>query len=232
MSSPRLSRARAAAAAAALAAALVAHAPGTTPPTPVLEDGSLDDWEEVVFDNVPPTNFERWPDPELDRHVLRIRSDSSSSGWNLDRRITLADTPYLKVRWRAEQIGDRTGDPLTKVGDDYPLRIYLHKAGFMRLSLRSLQLVVSPVHETGAHWESPYSSNRWGIKAYALAGDGDIRLGEWQETTVNMRELWEAAWEEEAPPVIDGLGLLSDSDGGGSVSEVRLDGMWLLEDPE
>lgn len=226
-------RARTLPALAAAAALVAAPAPqASASPAELLADGSLDGWEEVVFDNVPPTGFERRHDDGLGRHVLHIRSERSSSGWNLERRITLAETPYLKIRWRIARVGERTGDPSTKQGDDYPLRVYLHKTGFMRLSLRSLQLVVSPVHDRGEHWTSPYSSGRWGIMAYAFAGAGDIRVGEWQETVLDIPRLWDTVWGEEAPPVLDGLGILSDSDGGESVSELYLDGMWLLSEPE
>ena len=195
----------------------------------VLDNGSLDQWSEQTFDNVPPTTFEPKFDEALGRKVLQIRSDSSSSGWNYDKRIDLNSTPYIRLRWKVEKIGERKGDPSTKQGDDYPLRIYLHKAGFMKLSLSSVLLVLSPVHRKGEVWESPYSRTAWSIMAYALDGTDTLAPGEWREETLNIREIWKKVRDEEPPDELDGISILGDTDGGKSVSVVYLDNVWLQE---
>jgi len=198
---------------------------------PLLEGGSLEGWEEQTFEKVKPTSFAPEHDDELGRSVLAIRADASSSGWNLERPIDLGETPYLKVRWRVGEVAEPAGDPSTKVGDDYPLRIYLHKAGVTRLTLRSLQLVLSPVHERGQHWTSPYSSLAWSIVAYSLADADDLAGEGWSESVVEVPRAWREARGEEPPDVLDGISILADTDGSRAVSSVYVDGIWLLAEP-
>jgi len=213
------------------AVALVTLAQATRE-VPLLEGGSLEGWEEQTFEKVKPTSFASEIDDELGRSVLAIRADASSSGWNLERPIDLKETPYLKVRWRIGQVGERAGDPSSKEGDDYPLRIYLHKAGVARLTLRSLQLVLSPVHERGQHWTSPYSSLAWSIIVYSLNDADELDADGWSESVIEIPRAWRKARGEDPPDILDGISILADTDGAESVSSVYLDGIWLMTEPE
>ncbi len=199
--------------------------------TLLLDGNSLSGWEETVFEGVKPTRFQSVHDQELGRSVLLVEADGSSSMWNLKRTLNLAKTPYLKIRWRIGEIGARKGSPDTKQGDDYPFRIYFHKAGFIPQTADSLQLVLSPVHKTGDIWESPYSSLQWGIMAYAIAGRDELKPGGWNETVLDLRDAWQAAWNDKAPEKIDGIGILGDADGTGTKSVVYIDSIRLADNP-
>lgn len=142
--------------------------------------------------------------------VLRAESHGSASGLLFETEIDLRQTPYLHWRWRVETVLDDV-DERTKLGDDYPARLYVvRKGGLLPWRTRALDYVWSSNQPKGAAWPNAYTDR---AQMIALRS-GKAELGQWVEERVNVREDFRRLFGEEIT-VVDVVAIMSDSDNSG-----------------
>lgn len=157
--------------------------------------------------------------------VLRARSECAA-GARIHRMpgVDLAATPWLSWRWRVDEAPD-AGDPTTRAGDDFALRVYVvfdfdptRASLAQRLRQRvgralfgealpgaALNYVWSARVPAGARWENPYTD---ASKMISLGGG---TLGRFDAVAVDVRADAQALFGGEPGPVA-GVAIMSDSD--------------------
>lgn len=145
-------------------------------------DGQLTHWDEKSFDGH--TQYRLVKDSELDAIVLQAHSDASASGLIYKQDIDLTKTPYLNWSWKITDTL-KGNDEQTKLGDDYPARIYIVVSGGLAFwKTLSLTYVWSSHQAIGRHWPNAYTSNAHMVSIQS----GPQLVGQWQHEKRNIRQ--------------------------------------------
>ena len=172
----------------------------------------LDGWEERSF--VGNTDYQVVP---VDGQVaVRAEADGTASALYRRTEIDLAETPYLRWRWRVEGTYGEGIDETAKSGDDYPARIYVvRRGGFAFWRTRALNYVWSSAQPAGSRWPNAYAGDN--VQMLAVNA-GEARAGEWIVHARDVRADWRAAFGEEIDS-LDGIAIMTDADdAGGSMT--------------
>lgn len=165
--------------------------------------GSLEGWEENSF-----AGNTRYELVERDgERVLHARCDNSASVLFLRKRIDLRKTPYLRWRWRVDEVLSGL-DERSKTGDDYPARIYVVKDGGL-LPWRTLAVnyVFASRQPKGADWPNAFTGN-----AHMLAvRSGEADTGRWHTELRDVRADFQRLHGRELDS-IDGVAIMTDCD--------------------
>jgi hypothetical protein len=196
----------------------------------------LESWKPLTFPNIDRHSaYEITPDGAGNR-ILTTRSNASASGIVFKGSFNPYRHPLLRWRWKVDNVYPQA-DPRTKVGDDYPLRIYVifqydpDTAGLAQRAmyglarklygeyppLASLSYVWASQYIAEPFWDNPYTDR---AKMIPLRS-GDGQLGRWVEEEANILVDYRRIFGED-PPESASLAIMNDSDntGGAAVSYV------------
>lgn len=175
-----------------------------------------------------PAEIAEWPQREFDGGVTyrlieddqpavqAIAEDGATALYH-EIEIDVSETPWLEWSWRVDELPQGDASEREKGGDDYGARIYVVQEGFFgKLSARALNYVWSRELEAGTRWPNAFT----GRAEMISIEQGDERLGEWVTYRRDLREDWQAAFDE-APGTIHGVAIMTDSDNTDSRSAAR-----------
>ncbi len=172
----------------------------------------LDGWEERSF--VGNTDYRL---VSLDgQAAVRAETDAAASALYRRTEINLAETPYLRWRWRVEGTYGEGIDETAKSGDDYPARIYVVRRGGLAFwRTRALNYVWSSAQPVGSRWPNAYAGDN--VQMLAVNA-GEAQAGEWVGHVRDVRADWRQAFGEEIGS-LDGIAIMTDADdAGGSMT--------------
>lgn len=175
-----------------------------------------------------PAEIAEWPQREFDGEVIyrlvdgdrtaveAISEDGATALYH-EVEIDVSETPWLEWSWRVDELPQGDASEREKGGDDYGARIYVVQEGFFgKLSARALNYVWSRELEAGTQWPNAFTG-----RAHMISVErGDERRGEWVTYRRDLREDWQAAFDE-APGTIHGVAIMTDSDNTDSRSAAR-----------
>ncbi|WP_376694820.1 DUF3047 domain-containing protein [Wenzhouxiangella sp. EGI_FJ10305] len=136
-------------------------------------------------------------------------SESTASGFVLEREHRLADAPVLEWRWRVDTLYSGV-DETRKDGDDYPARVYVIAERWPAFRSRAINYVWASAQPAGATWENAFA----GQFMMVAIRSGKERLGEWVTEQRNVLEDFRQLHDLE-PESIDALAIMTDCDNAG-----------------
>ncbi len=185
-------------------------------------------WKPLTFKKIKNhTDYDMVKDG--DTLVVRARSQSSSSGLIRKIKIDPKKYPIIEWRWKVSNIFKK-GDVTRKEGDDYPARIYItfehdpHKLSFFEKAkfeairlfygeyppVGAINYIWANKAEPGTILPNPYTKSVMMI----VAESGAENLNTWMGEVRNIFEDYQKAFGE-APPMISGVAIMTDSDNTG-----------------
>jgi hypothetical protein len=172
----------------------------------------LDGWEERSF--VGNTDYRVVATDG--QAAVRAEADGTASALYRRTEIDLAETPYLRWRWRVEGTYGEGIDETAKSGDDYPARIYVVRRGGLAFwRTRALNYVWSSAQPPGSRWPNAYAGDN--VQMLAVNA-GEAKAGEWVGHVRDVRADWREAFGEEID-TLDGIAIMTDADdAGGSMT--------------
>lgn len=189
---------------------------------------SLANWEPLVFPKI--KNHSIYTMGNVGgRSFLKTESQASASAIVYKKTFNVYEYPRMRWRWKVENVYTR-GNPRDKSGDDYPIRIYVmfhydpQKADIMeKVSYGIAKAFYGkyPPHSTMNYvWTgnelpdriitSPYTDKAKMI----ILEQGQNKVGNWVEETVNILDDYRKAFGKE-PPATAGIAIMNDSDNTG-----------------
>jgi hypothetical protein len=105
--------------------ALLSPAAGALEKTVLFREdfNNLDNWRPLTFPKI--RNHTAYTIERVgDRHYLKARSNASASAIVYKDSFNVYDYPRARWRWKVSNVYVK-GDPRTKAGDDYPIRVYV-----------------------------------------------------------------------------------------------------------
>lgn len=188
-------------------------------------------WQLQTFKKI-----EKHTDYELikdgDATVIKATSNASASGLSKPLDLDLKDFPILEWRWKVAGLIKKS-NPATKVGDDYPARIYLtFKYDPTRVSAwqrakygvaKALNGAYPPHAGINYIWESKLPVGTVVPNAYTdrlrmiVVESGAANLNQWQSYRRNAYEDYKNAFGEE-PPKVSGIAIMTDTDNTGETA--------------
>ena len=197
---------------------------------------SLTDWEPLTFPKIK-THSKYSLVKEGNKSILKAESHASASAIVYRRTFNIYENPQLRWRWKVTQFFER-GNPKEKVGDDYPIRVYVvfqydpSSASLgERLIYNTTKMIYGkyPPHSTlnyvwtGANISERFIASPYTGKAYMVVLErGKEKSGQWVEESVNVLEDYRKAFGKE-PPATAGIAVMSDSDNTGASAEAYLE---------
>ena len=177
-----------------------------TVPVGMFSAGDLAGWEDKSFKGQ--TQYELVPGPA--GTVLQASTDGMASGRFKKIRVDLARTPVLNWSWKIEA-PYRDIDESTKVGDDFPVRVYVVvERGPLGLRTRAINYVWASAKPPGSRWPNPFTG-----QAMMLAVDsGPAKAGAWVSHKRNVRDDLRAAFGDDVTE-IHAVAVMTDGDNGG-----------------
>lgn len=196
----------------------------------------LDDWRPLYFPKI--KNHTLYTiEARGEERYLRAESISSASALIYKKEFNAYEYPYIRWRWRVEKVYEK-GDPGTKEGDDYTLRVYItfkydpQKAGLIeKLRYEGAKLLYGeyPPHSALNYvWGNKEVGERIVTSPYTektkiiLLRKGTAGLGMWHAEEVNILEDYRTAFGED-PPAIASIAVMNDSDNTGESSASYID---------
>jgi hypothetical protein len=198
------------------------------------ENGRPRAWQDWIITRAKaPTEYRLVRDPLSQRVVLHARADRAASG--LKQRIDAdpAVQPVIAWQWRIPQLIEGA-DNTDRHAEDSPARLLLFFDGdISRLPAREQAKMETARLLTGQ--DMPYATlmyiweNRQPVGTVipsmhttrvkmVVVGNGTDRLGQWKQFERNYNADFQRAFGE-APGRLIGVGILSDTDNTGAVSE-------------
>lgn len=177
-----------------------------TVPVGMFSAGDLAGWEDKSFKGQ--TQYELAPGPA--GTVLQASTDGMASGRFKKIRVDLARTPVLNWSWKIEA-PYRDINESTKVGDDFPVRVYVVvERGLLGLRTRAINYVWASAKPPGSRWPNPFTG-----QAMMLAVDsGPAKAGAWVSHKRNVRDDLRAAFGDDVTE-IHAVAVMTDGDNGG-----------------
>lgn len=180
--------------------------------------GDFSGWEYREFEDVVPTLYRRVTAADGGGEGggggggMEAVSRGGASGWTMRRDVFFEETPWLRFRWRVDEVAETGGDETSRDGDDFAWRLYfVGRSGF---GYRALNVVFSAREEVvGSGWVSPYAGI--GRNIYVHAAAGGAARGEWRTSVVNVGAVWREVFGEEG--VVGLVGVMTDADNAGGV---------------
>jgi len=197
---------------------------------------NLDNWKEVFFEKIK-THSIYTIDKSDSVSALKLNSDSSASALVYKNKFDIYNTPNIEFSWKINKV-IHGADGSTKVGDDYPVRIYImfeydpvksgikDKAVFNTLKYfygeyppeSSLNYVWSNIEYKTPMINSPYTDR---VKVLFL-NSGNASAGKWIVHTRNVLDDYKKFFKKN-PPKFATLGIMIDTDNTGKIAESYID---------
>lgn len=186
---------------------------------------SLERWRPLLFPKI--SRHSRYTAARCDGEpCLRMESDNAASALVLRQSFNVYDYPRLAWRWKVGNVY-RKGDSRTRVGDDYPARLYVMFAyDPARASLaKQLQYRLAkavygsypPDSSISYIWDNRVTGAPFIVNAYSAAARmipvsaGADKVGTWQEYEVDIIRDYRLAFGVD-PPATASLAVMIDSD--------------------
>jgi len=172
--------------------------------------GNLTGWQEKVFKGK--TRYALVPgDAGM---VLMADSQASASGLFREVKIDLQKTPCMTWTWQVDGIFDGL-DETSKVGDDYPARVYVVFSGGLAFwNTRAINYVWSNGRPLNSAWPNAFTANSMNVAVQS----GPSRVGQWVSQSRNIRADFQALIGGHAS-YVDGVAIMSDSDNSGRAAK-------------
>lgn len=197
---------------------------------------TLDNWKPLYFPKIP-RHTSYTIVSEGDGKCLRAESNASASGIVYNKTFKVYEYPRVHWRWKVESIY-KNGNARTKVGDDYPIRVYIlfqydpSKAGFFdraKYNAARRRYGEYPPHSTLNYiWanrkhETTVITNSYSKQSkMILLQQGKANIGKWMEEEVHILRDYRKAYGESAPAVAS-IAIMNDSDNTGEKSVSYID---------
>jgi hypothetical protein len=192
---------------------------------------TLDNWKPFFFPKIA-SHSTYTVEREGDRFQLRAESNASASAIVYKNPFAVYHYPVVRWRWKISNVY-AVGDPRSKKGDDYPLRVYVtfeydpDSAGFgerLTYGLAKTLYGEYPPHSSLSYvWASKEEKERIITSPYTdkakmvLLRAGPSLVGTWQEEQVNILDDYRAAFGKD-PPAKARIAIMNDSDNTGEAS--------------
>ncbi len=185
-------------------------------------------WKPIgVSGSTPRTRYTLVEDGSIT--VVKAESNASASGISRDVKVSLAEFPLLKWRWKIANVL-KSSDLRTKEGDDYPARVYvmfdypLEKLSFAdRTKLRLARALHDPhlpaatlcyVWDTKAPIGTNVPSSYTNLMRMIVVESGSAHVNQWREIERDVAADFKAAFGDDAPPV-SAIAIATDTDNTG-----------------
>ena len=196
--------------------------------TQSLEDGFPAAWKPFTFAKVARnTRFRLVRDAQ--RVVVQAHAEASASALMHELAVETSEFPVLRWSWKADALV-ATGDPSSKAGDDYALRIYVaFRLDTKRLSLlqrakfeaarvlygkyppyAAINYVWDARRPVGSTYDNPYSDRVKMVVVRSDAGGSSAWMHEQRDVGQDFKRLF-----GEAAPAISGIAIMTDTDNTG-----------------
>jgi hypothetical protein len=209
----------------------------SSPAVLMIEDfDTLDEWEDLHFPKIPRHSTFEIVDHQAGK-ALELRSDGSASGKLRREGFDPYMFPWLSWRWKIEAF-PHDEDPTKKIGDDYPVRIYVlfeydpanpGSAGRFKYELAKLLYGAYPPHSSlNFVWANrraaeDYYPNPFTDRAAMIVRDrGSAAAGEWREHEVDIIAEYRKAFGQD-PPRRATIAVMADTDNTGTRSRAWID---------
>ena len=191
-------------------------------------DGFPKGWEALTFKKIP--QHTTYTIKQSDGNFY-LKAESRKSASGLIKRIELDPKTYpiLSWRWKIERI-IQSGDERRKDRDDYAARVYVtfkydpQTAGLWEKikygSYKTLYGEYPPKASLNYIWANKLAKGESAVSPYTdrsrmiAVESGETGLGEWQTEERNLFLDYKALFGE-APPLIQGIAIMTDSDNTG-----------------
>lgn len=142
--------------------------------------------------------------------VLKASTEGKASVLYREETIELSETPILNWWWKVDSVFDNPKEQ-TKMGDDFPARIYVvARIGMAPWESLSLNYVWASESESGTSWVSPYTEK----SVMVALQSGSEKQGEWILEERNILQDFATYFDIEISR-INGLAVMVDGDNGG-----------------
>jgi hypothetical protein len=192
---------------------------------------TLDGWKPFFFPKIK-SHSTYTVERDGDRHRLRSESNASASAIVYKEAFDVQRYPVIRWRWKIGNVY-AAGDPRSKKGDDYPLRVYVmfeydpDGAGLgerITYGLAKALYGEYPPHSSLSYvWASRTEKERIITSPYTdkakmvLLRSGPELVGTWQEERVNILDDYREAFGTN-PPARARIAIMNDSDNTGERS--------------
>jgi hypothetical protein len=167
-------------------------------------------WKAQSFEGQTDYKLVTAEEAEADHAAIRARcSDSTASGFGLERQHNLSELPVLEWQWRVDSVYSAL-DERRKAGDDYPARVYVVAQRWPAFRSRAINYVWASSSETGTSWENAFASQFIMLAVQS----GQEKLGDWVTERRNVLEDFRHL-HGFAPNHIDVLAIMTDCDNAG-----------------
>jgi hypothetical protein len=193
--------------------------------------GTLDHWKPFFFPKIKRHSVYTIEKDGV-RHCLKAESNASASAIVYKDSFNVYDHPKARWRWKVRNVYAK-GDPRTKEGDDYPMRVYImfeydpDKAGFGERITYGLARTLYgeyPPHSSLSYvWASREDRETFLVSPYTdramlvLLEKGPEKAGTWVDEEVNIVEDYQKAFRTR-PPALARIAIMNDSDNTGESS--------------
>jgi len=189
---------------------------------------SLANWRELFFPKIKKHSVYSI-EQNNGHHVLRTESHASASAIVYKDSFNVYEYPKARWRWKVMNLYAK-GDPRTKEGDDYPVRVYVmfeydpEKAGFFDRLKYSMakklygeyppQCTLSYVWASKEDPQTVITSPYTGKAMMVLLEKGPSKVGMWQDEEVDIMADYQKAFGTR-PPINARIAIMNDSDNTG-----------------
>jgi hypothetical protein len=201
----------------------------------------LNSWHPFYFSNI--EKHSKYTIITEGSHTyLRAESQAAASALIFKKAFNVYEYPKMRWRWKVENVY-RKGNPLTKDGDDYPLRIYVvfkydpsTESPINNFKHDAAKLIYgeNPPHSSLNYvWANKYQPERIVINPYTeqskmiLVEKGEKNIGVWIEEEVNIVADYELSFNRK-PPEVATIAIMNDSDNTGEASVSYIDFIEIL----
>jgi hypothetical protein len=199
---------------------------------------NLDHWRTLYFPKIARHSTYRIVTEVGAQHYLEASSNDSASAIVYQDTFNVYQYPRMKWQWKVANVY-QTANPLTKAGDDYPLRIYVlfaydrKNAGILDKikyeAAKALYGEYPPQSSLNYVWSSKPLASTIVTSPYTdqakmiLLEQGAAKVGQWVTEEVDIVADYQRAFGHK-PPAVASLAIMNDSDNTGEQSGSGLRG--------
>jgi hypothetical protein len=171
------------------------------------ESGSISQWNKVEFEGETRHALIR----SGTNNFLRATANRSASGLAVKLDGVPAQNATFSWRWQIDKIPPGASDDVKKTFD-HTARIFV---AFKTLvgPPKTINYVWANKRQVGESFHHPSS----GRSRFVVLQTGNAKAGQWISESRDLAADWKELFGDDDPPVIVGLGFMSDSDGTGTV---------------
>lgn len=159
--------------------------------------------------------------PANGTRVVRCRTQGSASMLVRFVDVELERMARLEWRWMVEDGVESRLDERTIEGDDHPIRLFLRFTS-PEGDERAMEIIWANVHLKAGEWKY------LGEFPHYVAQGGSSNFGQWHDESVDLRELYQTAWNDASGVRLTEVALFCDSDETGDRTTAFLENVRLV----